>query len=245
MDAHSDKLKVYLDEKIASAEELALEDQFWNHYLTTVRRLTPGDKVQLAGPDVVANAEIISIDPLTFHLHSQRPASRPGYSLWLLQAVTRKKKIEASIKRGAELGITHFLPLYTKRTVRRPNNPSKQQSRWRKIALDSTRITGRDWSPKIFTPVELENFPENISDLDTIFFGTPAGKPPAESFTSSPSRSALLVGPEGGFTETEEEFITCQGACAVSLGEQNYRAETAALTLATLWLYHQNILPAQ
>lgn len=236
-------MKVYLREALPGVDKFVLEDEFWNHYLTTVRRLDPGAAVEVVGETEVAPAKITAVDPLEFEITSRRPANRPTYNFWLLQALTRKKKVEDSIKRGAELGVTHFLPLYTQRTVRRPNKPEKQKRRWRKIALDSTRITDRDWAPQIFTPVELTDFTDQLPELDELFWATPDGDPPAASFSGEQSDVGIVVGPEGGFTETEAEFLRDLQAGAVSLGDQNFRAETAAQTLTTLWLYHQGHLP--
>jgi len=239
-------LKIYLDDSLPDTGFLRLDDPFWSHYLANVRRLSAGEKLEIAGPERVAEAELTALEPaLQFEILSTRPANKPCYSLWLLQSLTRKKKIEDSIKRGAELGITHFLPLISEHTVRRPNNPSKQRDRWRRIALDATRITGRDWTPEIFEPLEFKRFPGAFEEIDKLFWGEPTGQAPEVAFSKSPANVAFLVGPEGDFSEEEKEFIKKNDATPVSLGDAVLRSGTAALALTTLWLHYTNNLASQ
>ena len=235
-------MKIYLENSPPAAGSFTLKDEFWDHYLTHVRRLSAGERLEIAGPDRVVEAELTSLEPLQFDIFSVRPTNKPNYSLWLLQALTRKKKIEDSIKRGTELGITHFIPLISEHTVRRPNNPSKQRDRWRRIALDATRITGRDRTPKIYEPLDFKRFPEVVKGIDKLFWGEPNGQEPAAVFPDSPANVAFLVGPEGDFSAEEKDFIRQNDATSVSLGDAILRSGTAALALATLWLHYTDNL---
>ena len=229
-------LKIYLERPLSGRERFAIEDEFWVHYLENVRRINRGDQLEVVGERQVAEVEVISTSPPGVEVISTRQRRLPSYSLWLLQAITRKKKFEKTVRTTSELGVTHLLPLITSNTVRRPNNPEKQQRRWKKIALDSTRITGRDWQPKIFTPVDFSDFTDCLTDDPAIYWGDASGEPAGEIFTSGMNNVALVVGPEGGFTEEEKGKLQQNRANPISLGAQNYRSETAAQVLTTLWL---------
>ncbi|MGM0380646.1 MAG: RsmE family RNA methyltransferase [bacterium] len=229
-------LKIYLERPLPGRERFAVEDEFWVHYLENVRRINRGDPLEVVGEKQVAKTEVVSTSPPGMKVISTRERELPTYSLWLAQAVTRKKKFEDTVRRTSELGVTHLLPLISENTVRRPNNPEKQQKRWKKIALDSTRITGRDWQPKIFPPVDFKNITDHLEDNPKIYWGDPEGKLPGEVFSPAEDNVALVVGPEGGFTAEEKEYLQANEAKPVSLGSRNYRAETAAQVLTTLWL---------
>lgn len=151
-----------------------------------------------------------------------------------MQAITRKKKFEETIKRGTELGVTEFTPVVSENTVRKPNNPDKQQRRWRKIAMDSARITGRDWLPQIHAITPFATIADN--DYDNLYYGEAEGERPEACFDPSGTSGTVVVGPEGGLTGSEIQKLWSSGASAVSLGDVNYRAETASLLLSTLWL---------
>jgi len=230
-------VKIYLDAPLPEAETVTLEGGFWEHYLTNVRRLGEGDELDVAGTDRVGSGELVGTDPLTVRVHRTRPARRPVHRLWIVQALTRKKKFEETVRRGAELGVTDFLPVISEHTVRRPNRPDHQRDRWRRIALDATRITKRDWLPTVH---ELTDFEASFETLEEIrlLFGDEGGNAPGEAFDEEKGEStAIFVGPEGGFTDEEKHRLRVAGASAVSLGDANYRSETASLALAVLWLH--------
>ena len=231
-------MKIYLEKTLPRAQQFEVEDSFWEHYLANVRRLNLGDQLSVVGREQRVTAELVGFSPLQLKVIDRFEAEKPGYSLWLLQALTRKKKIETSIRLGTELGITHFLPLISKHTVRRPNKPQKQVERWRRIALDSTRITGRDWTPKIFPPVDFEDFPGQLSGVERIYWGEASGGPLGSCFADSPENVALVVGPEGDFSAGEKQFLSTTGAVPVSLGPEILRSGTAAVALSNLWLHY-------
>ncbi|MFP4687094.1 MAG: RsmE family RNA methyltransferase [bacterium] len=229
-------MKIYLERSLPAADSFIVDSEYWSHYLTNVRRLRPGDPVEIAGSERVVEAEIKTTEPLRVEVLSSRPKEKASYSLWLIQSLTRKKKFEEAVKIGSELGVTDFLPLISRHTVRRPNKPEKQRDRWRKIALDSTRITDRDWLPKIHLPVDFEELEAKLPALDKIYWGDAAADQPRELFTKEEKNVAFIVGPEGDFSEKEKLHLSSM-ATGVSLGKRYFRAETASIVFTTLWLY--------
>ncbi|MFB6347587.1 MAG: 16S rRNA (uracil(1498)-N(3))-methyltransferase [bacterium] len=227
-------MKIFLDPPLPSTTTFTVESEFWDYYLTTVKRLREGDSLQVAAGDVLADVEVVGTDPLRVKVKDTKPASTPNYQFHLVQAITRKKKFEETIKRGTELGVTEFTPVISEHTVREPNNPEKQLRRWKKISMDSARITGRDWMPTInmiqpFTELEL---PASSS----VFFGDPEGESVNDAFASGEQSAVILVGPEGGFTQSERETLRTESAQPISLGNVNYRSETASMIFSVLWL---------
>lgn len=235
-------MKIYLEKPLPDRDSFTIDSDFWEHYLTTVRRMSPGDELIVAGTDRVAEATLTRVDPIAVRVHGVREAGRPGYRLWIVQALTRKKKFEVTVRRGAELGVTDFLPVMSEHTVRRPNRPEHQRERWRHIAVDATRITKRDWVPTVHGLTGFEHSFELLEDV-RLLYGDEGGEAPVEAFEGESSGpTALVVGPEGGFTEAEKDRLLTEGASAVSLGATNFRAETASIALTVLWLEQANHL---
>ncbi len=233
-------MKIYLQDRVPESQLFTLDSDYWVHYLTNVRRLRSGEIIEVAGPERVLTTEILDISPFKLKKISSRPSEKPGYQLWMLQALTRKKKFETTVKLGAELGVTDFLPLLSDYTVRQPKNPSRQVERWSRIALDSSRITGRDWTPRIHQPVDFSRFPAKTADVEEFFYGDPDGANPAESFPGSVRHVAIIIGPEGAFSSEEKNFLEQLPATPVTLGPKILRSETAAVAMATLWLHYLN-----
>ncbi len=236
-------IRIYVDRPVRSGRSCPVEDEFWTHYVTTVRRLGEGDEVELAGPDRVGQAEILNLDPLTLGVDDTRPVRPPAHEFVLAQALTRKKKFEQSVKLGTELGVTAFVPVLSKRTVRAPNNPEKQLRRWKKIAVDSARIVRRDTLPEIRLPCSLE---ETINDLsstmDDLLVGDVEGEPVPAVLSDDGTSTGVFVGPEGGFTAEERDRLLESGVRPVGLKAENLRAETAAVALMTLVQSHRGVI---
>ncbi|MFB6357417.1 MAG: 16S rRNA (uracil(1498)-N(3))-methyltransferase [bacterium] len=230
-------MKIYLERPIPSDQSFTVEDDFWSHYLNNVRRVKTGDEIEVVGPDSVVTSVVRDTDPLTMEPKSSRQRDEPSYQLTIAQSITRKQKFDDLVRRVSEMGATSILPLISERTVRKPNKPDKQHRRWKRIMLDSTRITNRDWLPEIQPILSLESYlDDRVSDDDTIFWGQPPADSAYDVFEEySPQRATIVVGPEGGFTEEEKKQLARTGR-GVSLGEANYRAETASMILTTLWL---------
>ncbi len=229
------EVKVYVDKNIPKEGKFSLDDNnFIEHYLITVRRLNTGNILSISGKNRVVEARLTSQSPLTVKIKSIRPVKELGHVLTLYQALTRKKKFEETVKRGTELGVTKFVPLITERTVRVPNNPGKQKRRWKRIAMDSARISQRDNLPDITVPMEfdeLEEAPDRSGYLADI-----NGREAKEVFESGGNKVRLFIGPEGGFTEIEKRLLHEITDVSVRVGSRNLRAETASMALISLWL---------
>ena len=227
-------IRVFVDRSVEDNRTCLVEDEFWNHYLTTVRRLGEGDEVEVVGPDRLGRAEILSEEPLTLAVGKTRSVQRPAHDLVLAQALTRKKKFEQSVKLGTELGVTEFVPLITERTVREPRDPEKQRDRWKKIAVDAARISRRETLPKIALPVSIDQGIELLEPYEVVLVGDAEGAPVEDVLKPEGTSTGLFVGPEGGFTSEERTQLLESGAQPVGLKAENLRAETASIALLVL-----------
>lgn len=235
-------IRIYVDHPIRANSSVRVQDEFWSHYLVTVRRLEEGDELEVAGPDQVGQGQIMSLDPLLVGLETTRPAEPPGAELIVVQALTRKKKFERTVRLATELGVTEFAPVISQHTVREPNNPEKQQKRWRKIAVDAARIADRDDLPVINQPQSLGDMLEYPPEVDRLLLADPDGARLTLDELAAEESLALFVGPEGGFTDREVESIHTLGADSVGLEPENLRSGTAATAFVTLCQYGQGFL---
>lgn len=226
--------KVYIEENLPNEGNFSIYEDFIDHYLTNVRRLSAGDQLRIAGNQTVAEARMVSEDPLTVELKSSRPIESLDHKLVIYQAITRKNKFEETVKIGTELGVTRFVPIITERTVRVPNNPEKQLRRWKKIAMDSARISERDELPDISLPREFKSI--EVNDPYPVYLADPEGEPVDDFLSDEINESTFIVGPEGGFTDNEKGTLKENISGTVSLGERNLRAETASVALSSIWL---------
>jgi 16S rRNA (uracil1498-N3)-methyltransferase len=212
------------DEIIISGDEL--------HHLAHVLRRREGDEL------FVVNGLGILYRTVVFHVAKQEARCRiveatPNYHerrqpLVLVQALLKQPaKMDWIVEKATELGVTRLLPVITGRTLVTRGH----EDRWRRIALAAMKQSLRSFLPVIEA---VRSFPEALDafagyslilcheQVDTTV--TIDGLP-----SCSDQPAAVIIGPEGGFTEEEVELARCAHAHIVSLGERRLRSETAAI----------------
>ena len=145
--------------------------------------------------------------------------------------MTKANRWEEIIRPLTEMGVGRITPLLTERTeVRMPSGKETEKlAKWRKLAIEACKQSGNPWLPEIDSPLkfgELLPDKENRSFIASIRLSF--GKSLAD-FESPPSGALLIIGPEGGWTDGEEDWALENGAVPFSLGPNVLRTETAAL----------------
>jgi 16S rRNA (uracil1498-N3)-methyltransferase len=162
---------------------------------------------------------------------------RPATTLTLLQAwLNHDKAVDRIIRDCTALGVTEFRFFRARHSERAPRRPE----RWEQIAIESCKQCGRAWLPTCHAAAGLE---EALSGLaGTILVATKDLPPKPLRQTIRGRNAALLVGPEGDFTEEELALARQHGAEALSLGAATFRSEVAATVAAALILYELDAL---
>lgn len=132
-------------------------------------------------------------------------------------AVLKGERNELVVQKLTELGIDRIVPLITERCVVRWDGPraARQRERLERVAREAAMQSRRVWLPEVVAPTAFAAF-----GGDHVAMCSPDGEPPSARHTT------LLVGPEGGWSDTEH----ASGIARVRLGPNVLRAETAAIT---------------
>jgi len=212
-------------------------DKAQAHYLGTVLRRKPGDEIRVfngrAGEWLAA---IRSMDRKSGELELVRllraPQSAPD--IWLCFAPVRKHRNAFIAEKATELGVGRFQPVLTERT----QFPKINLEKMRAQIIEAAEQTERLDIPAIKKPIKLDDL---FSDWDAgralIFADEAGGAQPAKTVLEKlTGPAAILIGPEGGFSDKERDRLRAQAFVKpVSLGPRILRADTAALALLTLW----------
>jgi len=205
------------------------------HYLGNVLRLGPGAQVKLfddrTGEWLALVAEAgrrrVTLE-VADHLRPREPVP----DLWMLFAPLKRATTDWLVEKATELGIARLQPVATQRTVADRVN----LDRLRAITVEAAEQCDRTALPELAEPVKLAPLLRQWPDHRALLFADEAGGLPLTE-AAKPGRAAILVGPEGGFTEDERALIRAvPTATAVSLGPRILRAETAALAASALWM---------
>lgn len=155
------------------------------------------------------------------------------YALTLAQALPEGSKMDWIIEKSVELGAFGIHPLASQRSVVRLSGErlEKKQQHWQNVIVAASEQTGRNRLTRL---ADLSNFSDWISQQDLhrrILLSPRAMLSMADWARHHPPQAlTLVIGPEGGFTEEEENLAIRHGALAFALGPRVLRTETAGLT---------------
>lgn len=218
------------------------------HYLRNVLRLAAGDKIEaFDGAGTCAIARVEKTDPMTLRIAERRCRQvESAARLTLIQALPKGSRMDWIVEKTTELGVSSIWPVVTERCVSRPvGDRSGKHTRWRTIAESAARQSGRGLVPEISPVATIEDALSRCGEFDVVFAGilTEEARPLRDvvrDFTpGSALRVALVVGPEGDFTEGERERLGRAGVIAVRYAPTTLRVETAAvagIAVLAAWL---------
>ena len=219
-------------------QELEL-DKAQAHYLGTVLRKSLGDSVRVFnGKDGEWRADITQISRkgarllITKHLRPQQNSP----DIWLCFAPVRKHRNAFIFEKATELGAAAFQPVMTARTQFPKMNVAKAAAQITEAAEQTERLD----IPQTFAAKPLAELIGGWDPSRHLIFADEAGGVAAtDKIAALRAPAAILIGPEGGFTPEERALLTAQDFVSpVSLGPRILRADTAALSLLSLWQAH-------
>ncbi len=204
------------------------------HYLASVMRRAVGEPIILFnGQDGEWAARITALTRKSAVLtaESLRRGQAPEPDCWLCFALLKRQKTDLVVEKATELGVSVIQPVITART----QGDHVNLDRLRAIAIEAAEQCERLAVPLIRPPVRLAQLIAAWPAGRALFVADERRTAGPAGFTAAPA--ALLIGPEGGFTEAEVEAIGAHPrATRVSLGARILRAETAAIAGLALLL---------
>jgi 16S rRNA (uracil1498-N3)-methyltransferase len=205
-------------------------------HLTRVLRLTAGDTVAVfdgRGSEFLATVTAAGRRDVCLRILTRlEPSPEPVVSLTLVQAVLKGDKMDDIVRDAVMLGVAAIHPIVTRRTETTVAAVVKgaRLDRWRRIALASVKQSRRAVLPEIRLPLRLEDFldePPATVRLMLVEPGTSAAVEPLAALSggATPLDAAVMVGPEGGWSEEEWTLARGRGVRLVTLGHRTLRAD--------------------
>jgi 16S rRNA (uracil1498-N3)-methyltransferase len=154
--------------------------------------------------------------------------------LWLCPALLKKDRFDLILEKATELGVRSIRPVITRRCVADKLNLDRAQS----IVTEAAEQCARTALPELSAPSKLDALLADWSADRALFFADElGGEPAAQGFTRHAGPAALLIGPEGGFDDSERAAIRAHPAARpISLGPRILRGETAAIAATGVWM---------
>ncbi len=224
--------RLYVDTELAPDASLTL-DPAQSNYLVNVLRLVEGAQLKLfddrtgewLGEIAHAHRKAAQVRVVR-HLRPREPVP----DLWLCFAPIKHGRLEWIVERATELGVARIVPVVTARTIVRTVKHDKLHAH----VIEAAEQCERTALPALSDAVTLDALLATWPTDRTLLFADERGDGVA---IAHPGACAILIGPEGGFTDDEIAAISAHpSARAVSLGPRILRADTAAVAAVAAWM---------
>lgn len=208
-----------------------------SHYLRNVLRCRVGDAVYLFnGKGGAYLGEVITLDrhDAEIRLTQFEPGDRESPLVTHIGlAVTRRDAMDTAIQKATELGANEITPLVTEFTSVPEKALAKRSAHWLQISRSACEQCERNRPPTLNDIVSLETWLRDTSAALKLV-AHPYESVPLSQLEQTPDSIALLIGPEGGLSDTEVTLAQQYGYIAVGLGPRILRADTVPAALLAL-----------
>ncbi|MFA5634376.1 MAG: RsmE family RNA methyltransferase [Anaerovoracaceae bacterium] len=239
--------RFFVDQGAVKADHIEITDKEDIKHICKVLRLGAGDKLEVSDSgEFEYKTEILSAGPemVTVRiLDKQKFAREPGIKVTLFQGIPKHGKMESIIQKSVELGVYSIVPVFTKRTVvAEKQGFEKKLERWNKISAEAVKQCKRGIVPSIETSVSFSQMLDRLEEYDLVLFpyeneDEVTIKDVLRGLSEPIKEIALIIGPEGGFSDEEADRVTALKGRSVSLGKTILRTETAGPAALAMIMY--------
>ncbi|HHX59074.1 MAG TPA: 16S rRNA (uracil(1498)-N(3))-methyltransferase [Candidatus Moranbacteria bacterium] len=167
--------------------------------------------------------------------------SEPSAEIILFQGIPKGAKMELVIQKCVEIGVTRIVPFISERTVAKSLGKNE---RWKKIAEEAAKQSGRGIIPVVEAPVSFEHAISRLLEFDLPILAYEEEKNVYLKDVlrgKTPKKIGILIGPEGGLDAGEAELARKKGVFVVTLGKRILRTETAGMVVISNIIYEYNL----
>ena len=222
---------------VPSVGDLAVVDGDEGFHAATVRRIRPGEELDLGDGDGtvgVCVVEEVTKSRLSARVQDRRQLDRPTPTVTVVQALPKSDRAELAVELATEVGADAFVAWQAGRCVARWDGPAKTDKglrRWRAVARSAARQSRRPFIPTVegmVSTTELAEWVRSAPPGTVLVLHESATRPLTDVPVAHAEALTLVVGPEGGISDAELAALTDAGAVAVRLGPTVLRTSTAA-----------------
>jgi 16S rRNA (uracil1498-N3)-methyltransferase len=228
------------------ADNIIIDNKEDLHHMIKVLRLSEGDKIDVSDSVLWEyRGEIVSLDSDEAEvkiLDKQKFTAEPEVKVTLFQGVPKQGKMEVIVQKCVELGVERIVPVFMDRTVVvDKGNFGKKIQRWQKVSDEAVKQCKRGIIPEVADSLKTKEAIEQFDEFDLVLFPyeNEEGKTIKDELKNcgDVKNIAVIIGPEGGFSDEEAELIVAAGGKSVSLGKTTLRTETAGMAAIAMIMY--------
>ncbi len=227
------------DRGLLDADRVTLSGPEGRH-ATTVRRIAPGERVDLTdGAGLLARCVVLTArsGELVLEVDQRLVQPAPPVRVIVAQAILKGDRAELAVELMTEVGVDEIVPWAAERCIARWRPDRDSLGRWRTTAREAAKQARRAWFPEVSASVRLPELADLVRAADlAVLLDPDAGRRLSSIALPAAGSTLLMVGPEGGVSESETRQLTGAGAITARLGPSVLRGSTAGAVAAALAL---------
>ncbi len=204
-------------------------------HMAKVLRYKVGFKAYILANDGIERLCTVSemgADHAKLNIDSEKIIDKRGVALTLYAGLLKNNKLDFVIQKAVELGVDRIVPFESSNCA----ETKFSRERANKIALEAAKQCGSAYLSEVGDKITFDRLLDEINNYDNTLIAYECERKRTLKDCAGGRNIALIVGPEGGFTEGEVNAVLSRGGHAVTLGRRVLRAETASIVASALLL---------
>ncbi len=210
------------------------------HHIKNVMRNKIEDQIEVVYDGKIYISAIASLEPIKLQIIKEIDEDREiDINLTIAVSLVQEQKFDLILQKLTELGISTIIPLKTDRSIVKLDDKkiTKKLTRWQMICKEASEQSKRTIIPKVTDIKTLQEL-NDINIKNKFICSLSENTLKLNEYLKDELKDILFViGPEGGFSQNEENYLLKNGFKPVSLGKQVLRVETAAIYIASIINY--------
>ncbi|HEZ0811336.1 TPA: 16S rRNA (uracil(1498)-N(3))-methyltransferase [Neisseria meningitidis] len=235
--------RFHLPENLSVGQTVALPDNIVRHL--NVLRVRPNENITLFDGKGKAHAARLTVLEKRRAgaeiLHEETADAESPLNITLIQSISSGERMDFTLQKSVELGVTAIQPVISERCIVRLDGEraAKRLARWQEIVISACEQSGRNTVPPVLPIIGYREALDKMPSESTKLIMSINRARKLADIRQPSGAIVFMVGPEGGWTEQEEQQAFEAGFQAVTLGKRILRTETAPLAalaaMQTLW----------
>ena len=218
-----------------------LTETVFHHWVKVLRAQVGETATLFNGQGGEYHVELVEVNKKTaaVHVNAFNPTNRtPKFKALLGQVMSKGDRMDYAIQKAVELGVSEIQLLTSERCEMRLkyDRDQKKLDHWQGVAIAACEQCGLNIVPKILSPMPLEKWLE--TELPSTKLVLAPNKDEVNVLSDATPDLALLIGPEGGLSETEISAANDKGFVNWCIGERVLRTETAPVVALSILNYN-------
>ena len=217
-------------------------DSYNHKHMQRVMRYRSGYQVICILPDQhVYIYEIVNIDKGILRQKEELLENNElDVQVTLIYGLPKNDKFEWVLQKATELGVTRIVPFLSKRSIIKtdPKTFDKKRERYLRILKEASEQSCRQKIPELTSLITLSHLQDYVSDINLVAYEEESRQGEHQTFAKALQKDyqtlTIVVGPEGGFDESEIAVMKAAGFETCALGKRILRSETAPLYMLSV-----------